>query len=112
MIYATLGTEFVELFSQMSVMAFVCLLIGVVLIIVEFFQPISGILITCGSILIIVGVALRMIFGGTFAMMFFMFFFCVAICLCAHIIMLFRHKKDWLTHSLALSIYDEENNKK
>lgn len=102
------GAQFIELFAQMSVVTYICLLTGLMLIIVEFFQPSRGIFGYSGLTLLILGIVVRMIGRGTVAMLFMMVFFSVAVILIAHTVMLWRHKREWLTHSLALAITDTD----
>ena len=94
----------VELFQNMSVTTFMLVTLGIMLIVVEFFQPSHRFPTYCGIVLIALGITLRMLGGGTFIMLFYMLFFCTVIIFAVHIIMLATQKKAWLTQSLALKL--------
>lgn len=95
------------LFSQMSVATAVLGVVGLALIIIEFFQPAHKIPTYCGTALVLCAIAVRILCGGTFVMLFFMIFFCVLILFAAHLIMLVTQKKAWLATSLAIRLKRE-----
>lgn len=100
--------DFVALFSEMSTVTSVCLIVGLILIIIEFYQQSKGVIGVCGLILIAAAIGIRMIGGGTISMLFMMVFFVIAVCFISHLIMLNLQKKSWLTHSLTLAITEAE----
>ncbi len=104
MISAGLRNNLVELFTGMSVVTFILLSLGLMLIVVEFFQPAHKISAYCGAVLTLCGIAVRMLSGGTLVMLFFMVFFCAVVLLAAHILKLFTQKRAWLATSLALKL--------
>lgn len=93
-----------ELFSGMSVVSFILTVVGIILIVTEYFQPSRGYLSVCGAVLTVSGIIVRMLSGGTFIMLFFMIFFIVTILFAAHIIMLIFQKKEWLMQSVAFKL--------
>ena len=104
MISGALYRNLVDLFAGMSAVTVICVSIGLILIVIEFFQPAYKYPTYCGCALIALGVVVRMLGGGTFIMLFYMAFFCVTVLMAAHLIMLVTQKKAWLTHSLALKL--------
>ncbi|WP_251617953.1 NfeD family protein [Pumilibacter muris] len=104
MIAAGLQHNLIELFSGMSVVTFILVALGLMLIVIEFFQPAHRISAYCGAALTFCGIAVRMLSGGTLVMLFFMVFFCAVVLLAAHILKLFTQKKAWLATSLALKL--------
>lgn len=107
LIAATLKHNLTELFAGMSTASFVLTLLGLMLIVVEFFQPSHGIAAACGAVLTICGVVVRMLSGGTSVMLFFMVFFIAVVLLAAHMLALRTQKKAWLTQSLALKLQND-----
>ena len=91
------------LFSEMSIVVIVLAVLGLALIAVEFFQPMYGIGVGCGSALVIAAIAVRMLAAGTECMLFFMLFFAATIVLSAHVLMLGLHKRAWLMQSVYAS---------
>lgn len=96
-----------ELFSGMSLITFVLMITGYMLIVVELFQPSRGVVGYCGVFVLLCGIAVRMLSGGTLLMLFIMVFASVVIILSAHILMLCLQKKAWLTHALALKLEEK-----
>lgn len=93
-----------ELFAGMSAIVFFFIIIGIMLVVIEFYQPTKGLFALVGALLIGSGIVIRMLGGGTWSMLFLMIFF-VAVCiLTAHIIMLFFQKSNWLYQSLRLAM--------
>lgn len=95
------GQEFVTLFKNMPIASIICLIIGIVLIIIEIFQPGFGIFGILGGALSIVGIVLRVLVGdgNVFAQIFILLFFDVIIILIAFFAMLLTAKKGWLNRS-------------
>lgn len=104
-----LGEQFVKLFSEMSVVTFILLVLGIMLVVTEFFSPARGVVGALGALLLALGVAVRMLAGGTLAMLFLLIAFIAAIVLPVHLVMMRLHKHDWLAHALALAVSGEEN---
>ena len=104
MIAAGLRSNLAELFAGMSVVTFMLILVGLMLIVVEFFQPSYGFPTACGSALVLLGITVRMLSGGTFIMLFYMVLIIAVVILGAHMLMLATQKKPWLTQSLALKL--------
>ena len=96
-----------ELFSGMSIVTFVLVITGHILIVVELFQSSRGIVGTCGILALLCGIVVRMLSGGTLLMLFFMTFFSVVIVFIVHLLMLRFQKKAWLTHALALKLEEK-----
>ena len=96
-----------ELFSGMSLITGVLVIVGHVLIVVELFQPSRGIVGYCGALALLSGIVVRMLMGGTILMLFIMVFLSVAIILSMHILMLCLQKRPWLTHALAIQLEEK-----
>lgn len=97
----------VLLFSEMGVIPAICLLAGLVLVIIEIFQPGFGIFGGLGGILTILGIALRVADSGTanpFAILFLLLLFITLIITAAFIIMVKSARYGWLKRS---PIFDE-----
>ncbi|MDE6398016.1 MAG: hypothetical protein K2L51_01715 [Clostridiales bacterium] len=113
MICAGLLTNFSELFGGMSIVTFMLIASGLILIVVEFFQPSYGIAAGCGALITLTGITVRMLSGGTLIMLFFMVFFCAVVLCAAYTLMLVTQKRAWLSTSLALklkrSVLEEES---
>jgi len=87
------------LFSEMGVIPAICLLAGLVLMIIEVFQPGFGIFGGLGGILTIVGIALRVADSGSanpFAILFLLLLFITLIIAAAFIIMVRSARYGWL----------------
>ena len=95
--------EFIQLFTQMSPIAAICLIVGLILAIIEIFQPGIGIFGTLGAILLVVGVVIRMAAGGTFQQLFYMVFCIVLILVATFLLMIRMARMGWLTKT-ALSL--------
>ena len=104
MICSRLYDDLSGLFGDMSIVTFMLLVLGLMLIVVEFFQPSYRFPTYCGSVLIALGIIVRMLSGGTLLMLFYMVFGCAAVLIAAHLIMLVTQKRPWLSHSLALKL--------
>ena len=112
MICAGLLTNLSELFGGMSIATFMLITAGLILIVVEFFQPSYGIAAGCGALITLTGITVRMLSGGTLIMLFFLTLFCAIVLIAAYTLMLVTQKRAWLTTSLALklkrSVLEEE----
>lgn len=105
MIFAAgLRQNLTELFGGMSIISFMLTTVGLMLVIVEFFQPSYRFPTYCGALTIAGGVVVRMLSGGTFIMLFYMVLIIAVVILGAHMLMLATQKKPWLTQSLALKL--------
>ena len=104
MICSRLYDDLSGLFGDMSIVTFMLLVLGLMLIVVEFFQPSYRFPTYCGSVLIALGIIVRMLSGGTLLMLFYMVFGCAAVLIAAHLIMRVTQKRPWLSHSLALKL--------
>ena len=99
-----MGSSFIELFEGMSVSAFMCIALGLMLVIIEFYQTTKGFAVGCGSALIATGTVIRMLTAGTLGILFWIVFFVAVILLSAHSVMLFTQKRNWLVQSLTLAL--------
>lgn len=104
MVAAGLYHNLTELFSGMSIVTFMLIGMGIMLIVVEFFQPSYGIASGCGVLLLLTGITVRMLSGGTLLMLFYMVSISAAVLFAAHILMLVTQKRAWLSTSLALKL--------
>lgn len=96
---ASFWEQFVELFAGMGVAAGVCIVLGLVLCIIEIFQPGFGIFGGLGALLIIAGLVIRMLQGGTLLMLFIMIFLIIVILMAAFLIMVRSMKYGWLSRA-------------
>ena len=96
---ASFWSEFVELFAGMGIAAGICLVLGLILCIIEIFQPGFGIFGALGTLLIIAGLVIRMLQGGTLVMLFIMIFIVIVILLAAFMIMVRSMKYGWLSRA-------------
>ena len=96
-----------ELFSGMSLITGVLVIVGHILIVVELFQPSRGIVGYCGALALLSGIVVRMLMGGKILMLFIMVFLSVALILSMHILMLCLQKRPWLTHALAIQLEEK-----
>lgn len=96
---ANFWEEFVQLFAGMGVAAGVCIVLGLVLCIIEIFQPGFGVFGGLGALLIIAGLVIRMLQGGTLLMLFIMIFLIIIILLAAFMIMVRSMKYGWLSRA-------------
>ncbi|MGI6213593.1 MAG: NfeD family protein [Christensenellales bacterium] len=89
------------LFSTISIGAAICLIVGLVFIIVEIFQPGFGVFGTLGIILCILSVYLHVSqgHGSPLAQAFLMIFIICACIVTAFLIMLSSAKKGWISRS-------------
>ncbi len=102
--FHTLGEAFSELFTGMSVSVFMCIITGMMLVIIEFYCTSKGLIGSLGAVLIGAGVLIRMLFNGSFAVLFSMLFLIILILFAAQILMLATQKKNWLVHSLSIAL--------
>lgn len=91
--------EFVRLFTEMGVAAGVCIVLGLILVIIEIFQPGFGVFGGLGTLLIITGIVIRMLQGGSLLMLFIMIFIVIVILLGAFMIMVRSMKYGWLSRT-------------
>ena len=94
----------IALVTDSSIATVILLGLGLMLIIVEFFQPSRGIPSYCGIVLLICGIVIRMLKDSSMIMLFYMVFGCAVILLAAHVLLSLLPKKAWLTQSLALKL--------
>ncbi len=106
MICATLGKEIANLFSGMSAVSAVMLLLGLMLIIAEFFRPMRSLGYASGGITVALAVVIRMLSGANVATLYLMLIFVAFILFAAHLLMLALQKREWLL--LSSGIADEE----
>lgn len=104
MICAGLLQNLSDLFGGMSIVTFMLIALGLMLVVTEFFQPTYGMAAGCGAVLLAAGVTVRILSGGTLLMLFFLSFFIVAVLIAAHMLMLVTQKRAWLSTSLALKL--------
>lgn len=96
---ADFWNEFVRLFTGMGVAAGICIVLGLILVIIEIFQPGFGFFGGLGTLLIIAGIVIRMLQGGSLLMLFIMIFIVVVILLGAFLIMVRSMKYGWLSRT-------------
>ncbi len=106
MICATLGKEIYNLFSGMSAVSAVLLLLGLMLIIAEFFRPMRSLGYASGGIVIALAAVVRMLSGASVGTLFLLLFFVAFILFGAHLLMLALQKREWLL--LSSGIAEEE----
>lgn len=91
------------LFSNMTWPVVVCLIIGIIFLMIEIFQPGFGVFGTVGMSLLILGVVLRAIYrrpeDNLLAQIFIMLFFVSIIVVTAFIIMVKSSKMGWLSRT-------------
>jgi len=94
-----LFTEIAILFTGMTAPVIVCLVVGLIFVIIELFQPGFGIFGIIGGILLLAAIVLRVLVGdgNIVAQIFLMLFFMTIILLIAFVIMVAMSKKGWLT---------------
>lgn len=101
---ATVTQEIKWLFSDISLTAGVLLLLGVMLLAVEFCQSMHAVASGCGAAVAVCGIVLGMLPGGgegTLYLLVSAFLFCVY---AAHVVMLAVFKRDWLRQSAYLKV--------
>lgn len=93
--------EVAILFTGMTLPALICLILGLIFIVIEIFQPGFGIFGIIGGILSIIGIILRVIKGdgNPLAQIFIILFIETVLILAAFIIMVTTSKKGWLNRS-------------
>ena len=69
---ATAGDSFVRLFTEMNAWTIAVFVLGIIFCAIEMFVPGFGFFGISGSILMVVGIVLRMIFGGDLLMLLYM----------------------------------------
>ena len=91
------------LFTNMTWPVIVCLIVGLVFVMIEIFQPGFGVFGTVGLLLLILGVVLRVIFrqeeDNVLAQIFILLFFISLIIIGGFIIMVKSSKMGWLSRS-------------
>lgn len=105
----SLGEEFVRLFADMSIVCFILLIVGFMLVTTEFFSPARGVVGSVGALLLASGVAVRILCGGTLSMLFIMLSMIACFVLTVHLVMMRLHKRDWLSHSFALAVRGQDD---
>ena len=101
---------FVELFKNMSIVTVFSIISGLMLIIIHM-QAVSSRrmeLVIVGTILILGGIALRLIMSFSFPILFALIFFVAFVLLGADILILFLQKRAWMTTSLSHAIMQRE----
>ncbi len=88
--------EFYKLFAEMNGLVAICLVAGLILCVVEIFQPGYGVFMGLGILLLIAGIGIRLADGGSFAMLFILAMFIVLLLLAAFMVMLIMSKAGWL----------------
>ena len=68
----TAGDSFVRLFTEMNAWTIVVFILGIIFCAIEMFVPGFGFFGISGTVLIVVGIVLRMIFGGDLLMLLYM----------------------------------------
>lgn len=99
--------QIVLLFTEMGIVPAICLLAGLVLVVIEIFQPGFGVFGSLGGILTIVGIALRVANSGSanpFAILFLLLLFISLIIIAAFLIMVKSARYGWLKRT---PIFDE-----
>ncbi|MDD3946718.1 MAG: NfeD family protein [Clostridia bacterium] len=94
-------TEIAILFSGMQAPVIVCLVVGLIFVIIEIFQPGFGIFGILGGLLLVVGIILRVLVGdgNVFAQIALLLFFLSIIIIGAFIIMVQLSKRGWISRS-------------
>ncbi|MDR2202236.1 MAG: hypothetical protein LBP26_05695 [Clostridiales bacterium] len=102
--FLDLGQAFTELFALMTLPALFCTGLGLMFVIIEFFQTTGKLSAAGGTVLIAAGIALRMIAGPSAGALFWMLFIITVVLTLAHTVVLITQKRDWLLHSLTLAL--------
>jgi len=92
--------EFLRLFSDMSFIVLTLLIFGIILIALEMIAPERGRLGISGLFLIVISLALRMLAGGTLAMLFLYVSVTIAIILIIFCTITISQKTSWVRASL------------
>ncbi len=103
----SLVEQIVLLFTEMGIVPAICLLAGLILMIIEIFQPGFGVFGGLGGILTIIGIALRVADSGAanpFAILFLMLLFITLIVVAAFLIMVKSARYGWLKRT---PLFDE-----
>lgn len=90
------------LFSNMGLPAGLCLIAGLVLCVIEIFNSFKGWFAAMGGALIFTAAVLRLINGGTAAMLFWLLFIVGLIITASYLIMIRLQRYTWLTKTPAL----------
>ena len=94
------GESFVTLFTDMNPATAICLVCGLILVIVEVFQPGFGVFGISGGILLFAGIILQAIYsGGNFLQTVILVFLLLLILAIAFLIMMRSLKYGWLSRS-------------
>lgn len=93
------GAEFVTLFGGMSWIVAACLIVGLILVAIEMFQPGIGVFGILGGIFLVAGIAIRLAKGdgNPLAQLVIMLFFIVVILGAVFIVAVTTLKKGWLS---------------
>ena len=76
---AAAGDSFVRLFTEMNAWTIAVFALGIIFCAIEMFVPGFGVFGTVGTILVVVGIVLRMIFGGDLLMLLYMVLIALAL---------------------------------
>jgi len=101
------GEAFVSLFTFFPLTAFVLLVVGVLLVLIEMFRYAKNIFLITGGILLFAGVLLSVIAFPHPATIFFLLLFLAAILLVADLFRLRLQKRGWLFQALRLAVSEE-----
>jgi membrane-bound serine protease (ClpP class) len=91
--------QFVLLFQEMGIVPAICLLVGLILLIIEIFQPGFGVFGGLGCLLTIIGIVIRVADSGTanpFALLFIMLLLISLVVVAAFLIMIRSARSGWL----------------
>ena len=89
--------EVALMFTEMNVFCAVLLVLGIIFCIVEMFTPGFGVFGILGGIMLITGIALNFVFGGTFNQMIALVFIIAIILIIALLIMIWSMKRGFLS---------------
>lgn len=96
---ASIWQEFKLLFLEMGVATAICLCLGIICLVVEIFNPGFGFFGIAGVILLLVGIVLRIVEGGTLAQLFWLILLTVFVIVIAFAIMSHSAKRGWLSRT-------------
>ncbi len=98
----TFWEEFSLVFTEIGWIPAICLLLGLIFIMIEIFQPGFGVFGIMGGVLVIVGIAFRMYHSGAgnpIIQLFVLFGICAIIIVIALLIMVWSMKRGWLSRT-------------
>ena len=104
---ADLGDSVVAFFSKLSVTALFLILTGLMLLVIEMFRSSKWKLAIPGASILLSGVVLRMLSGGTPGMLLLMLLLSAGILLLSHILALLLQKRQWLYQSVNWAIGEQ-----